>query len=86
MTNCSLKMGSWMVTKGNAPASSKCAAGWSGPGFPFAIAIVEPDELIAVDSVERQDDHDDEIRNQQRNVKGVPAIDVVEGAVAVVGF
>jgi hypothetical protein len=36
-----------------------------------------------MDAVERQDDHDDEVRDEQRDVEGVPTIDVVEGAVAV---
>jgi hypothetical protein len=39
-----------------------------------------------MDSVEGEDDHHDEIWNQQRNVEGVPAIDVAEGVVRVMRF
>jgi len=38
-----------------------------------------------MDSVERQDDHDDEVRDQERDVEGVPAVGVAEGVVAEVG-
>ena len=30
-----------------------------------AVAVVEPDELVAMDAVERQDDHHDEVRDEQ---------------------
>ena len=70
MTNCSLKMGSWMVTKGSSPSAKRC--GRLGPlGGVLFIAVVEPDELVAVDAVEGQDDHDDEVRDEQGVVPAV---------------
>jgi hypothetical protein len=37
-----------------------------------------------MDAVEREDDHHDEVRHQQRDVEGVPAVDATEGVVGVV--
>jgi hypothetical protein len=37
-----------------------------------------------MDAVKRQDHHDDEVGNQDRQIEGVPAVEPVEGAVAVV--
>ena len=39
-----------------------------------------------MDSVERENDHHDEIRNEQRDVEGVPTIEMAEGVVGVVRF
>ena len=47
------------------------------------IAVVEPDELIAVNAVESEDDHHHEIGDKQADIEGVPAIDVAEGVVSV---
>jgi hypothetical protein len=38
-----------------------------------------------MDSVERENDHHDEIRDEQGDVEGVPAIGVAEGVVGEVG-
>ena len=45
-----------------------------GVGSLPLVAEVEPDELIAVDAVEGEDHHDDEVRHQQADVEGVPAV------------
>jgi hypothetical protein len=37
-----------------------------------------------MNSVERQDDHDDEIRDQQRGIEGVPSIEMLKSLVGVV--
>jgi hypothetical protein len=54
--------------------------------FVALVAEVEPDELIAVDAVEGEDDHHDEVRDEQRDVEGVPAVGVAEGVVGEVGL
>jgi hypothetical protein len=54
-----------------------------GLGLVALVAEIEPDELVAMDAVEGEDDHHDEVRDQQGDVKGVPAIDVAEGMVGV---
>ena len=79
MTNCSLKMGSWMVTRGSC---SKWQ--WRLFGGVLAVFVVEVDELITMHAVKGQDDHHDEIRDEQRGVEPVPAVEVLEGVVAVV--
>jgi hypothetical protein len=38
-----------------------------------------------MDAVQRQDDHDDEVGDQQRDVEGVPAVLAAEGAVEQMG-
>ena len=53
-------------------------------GF-LLVPHVEPDELVAMDSVEGEDDHDDEVGNQHRRVEGVPMVEAFEGLVEVVG-
>jgi hypothetical protein len=59
-------------------------SGWfSRFGGVALVAEIEPDELVTMDSVEGKDDHHDEVRDQQGDVKGVPAIDVAEGVVGV---
>ena len=50
------------------------------------VAVVEPDELVAMDAVEGEDDHHDEVRDEQADVEGVPAVVAAEGAVGVVGL
>jgi hypothetical protein len=54
--------------------------------FVALVAEVEPDELIAVDAVEGEDDHHDEVRDEQRDVEGVPTVGVAEGVVGEVGL
>jgi len=39
---------------------------------------VEPHQLIPVNSIERQDDHDDEVRNQYRCIEGIPPVKAME--------
>ena len=46
---------------------------------------VEVNQLIAMNAVERQYDHHREIGDEQQGVEGVPAVEVFEGLVAVVG-
>ncbi len=48
------------------------------------VVVVEPHQLVAMDAVKRQDHHDDEVGNQDRQIEGVPAVEPMEGAVAVV--
>ena len=47
----------------------------------LAVLVIEIDELVAVHSVERQQDQHDEIRNQQRHVEGVGVIQAAERGV-----
>jgi hypothetical protein len=49
------------------------------------VAVVEPDELIAMDAVEGEDDHHDAVGHEEADVEGVPAVVALEGAVGVVG-
>jgi len=59
--------------------------GWFvGVRFVALVAVVQPDQLIAVNAVERQDDHDEEVWHQQADVKGIPAVDVAERVVRIV--
>jgi hypothetical protein len=37
-------------------------------------------------AVERQDEHDDEVGDEERGVEGVPSVKVLEGLVGVVGL
>jgi hypothetical protein len=39
-----------------------------------------------VDAVEGEDHHDDEVGDEQGDIEGVPAVDVAEGVVGVVGL
>ena len=50
-------------------------------GFVAAVAVVDPDELVAVDTVEGEDDHHDEVRDEDRDVEGVPTVVAVERGV-----
>ena len=50
------------------------------------VAVVEPDELVAMDAVEGEDDHHDEVGDEQADVEGVPAVVAAEGAVGVMGL
>jgi hypothetical protein len=47
----------------------------------FAVLEIEVDERVAVQAVDGEQDHDGEVRDEERGVKGVPAIEVVEGGV-----
>ena len=53
----------------------------------LAVAVVEPDQRVAVEAVEGEDDHHGEIGGQQRRVERekLPVVEVLEGVVAVVG-
>ncbi len=53
-------------------------------GGVLAVLVVEIDELVAMQAVEGQDDHHDEVRDEQRGVEPVPAVEMLEGMVAVV--
>ena len=57
---------------------------WRLFGGVLAVLVVEIHELVAMHAVERQDDHHDEVRDEQRGVEPVPAVEVLEGVVAVV--
>ena len=52
--------------------------------FLALVLVVQPDELVAVQTVERQDEHDDEIRCQQRDIESAEPVEVFEGLVGVV--
>jgi len=47
--------------------------------------VVEIDKLITVDAVEGEHDHYGEIGNQQEGIEAVPAIEMLEGLVAIMG-
>jgi hypothetical protein len=49
------------------------------------VAVIKPHKLIAVNAVERQDDHHDEVRNEQGDIERVPAIPPVKYATAGAG-
>jgi hypothetical protein len=66
-------------------AFGKLGGGLIPLGGVLAVAVLEPDQLIAVHAVEGEDQHDDEVGNKQADIEGVPAIEVLEGAVGVVG-
>ena len=55
-------------------------------GLVASVSVVDPDELVAVDSVEGEDHHDDEVGDEQPYVEGIPAVIAFEGAVGVVGL
>jgi len=57
-----------------------------GVGGFALVAVVEPDELIAMDAVEGKDHHDDEVGNEEADVEGVPAVVAFKGAVGVMGL
>jgi len=76
MTYRSLKMGSWMVTRG--PLRGLAAA---GPGTFFAVLVVVVDEPIAMEAVTGEDNEDDEIGNHHGEVERVRVINASEGAV-----
>ena len=76
MTYCSLKMGSWMVTLRQLGEARRRLG-----HFVLAVLVIEIDELVAVHSVKRQQDQHDEVRNQQRQVKGVGLIEALESRV-----
>ena len=52
-------------------------------GGVLAVLVVEIYELVTVQSVERQDDHYQEIGNQQRRIEGIPSVEVLKSTVAV---
>ena len=54
-------------------------------GLVAAVAVVHPDELIAVDAVGRQDDEDDEVGDQQAEIEGVGVVKAPKGGVEDVG-
>ena len=47
-------------------------------GFIPAVAVVDPDELVAVDAVEGQDEHHDEIGDEDEGIEAAGAIVAVE--------
>jgi hypothetical protein len=51
----------------------------------FPLPVIPVNQLIAMNPVKGEDDHHDEIRNQERGVEGVPAIQMLEGLVCVMG-
>ena len=69
----------------------KFALGEAGYGLVPAggvllVAEVEPDELVAVEAEEGQDDHDEEVGDEEGVVEGGELVEVLEGAVGVVGL
>ena len=51
-----------------------------------AVLVVEIDELVAMDAVEGEDDHHDEVGNEEAGVKEIGAIEALEGVVSVVAL
>jgi hypothetical protein len=58
----------------------------AGVGLVALVAVVKPDELIAVDAVECQNDHHQEVGDEKAHVEGVPAVHVAESVISVVRF
>ena len=50
------------------------------------VAVVQPHQLVSVQPVEGQDEHDQEVGNEQANVETVPAIRMAKGVIGVVRF
>jgi hypothetical protein len=48
--------------------------------------VIEVDERVAMDAVDGEDDHDGEIRDEERGVEGVPGVETFEGLVGVLGL
>jgi len=46
--------------------------------FIAAVAVVDPHELVAVNAVERQDDHHDEVRDEDQGIEVVPTVIAAE--------
>src|ERR1700722_17275792 len=53
-------------------------------GCILLISEVEPDELVAMNSVKSEDDHHDEVGNQEACVEGVPPVEMLERFICVV--
>ena len=56
-------------------------------GGVFPVVVVLPDQLVAVQAVDGENDHDEEVGGEQQGVKGeeLPVVEVLEGMVAVMG-
>ena len=52
----------------------------------LAVLVVAVDQLIAMNAIEGENDHHDEVGNQECGVKRVPVIQVLEGAIGVMGL
>ena len=55
-------------------------------GGVLAVVVVLPDQLVAVQSVDGEHDHDQEIGGEEEGIEGeeLPVVEVLEGVVAVV--
>ena len=53
-------------------------------GGVLPVFVIEINELVAMQAVEGQNDHHDEIRDEQRGVEPVPAVEMLEGVVSIV--
>ena len=59
-------------------SSAKCD--WRLPHCVLPVPVVAVNQLVAMDPVEGENHHHDEVGNQQRGIKSVPVIQVLEGA------
>ncbi len=53
-------------------------------GGVLAVFVIEVDELVSMHAVEGEHDHDHEVGDEQRGIEPVPAVEMLEGVVAVV--
>ena len=67
---------------GNAGELGEAAGGLAG-GI-LLVPVVEPDELVAMDAVKGEHDHDQEVGDEQEAVEPVPLVEVLEGTIGVV--
>ena len=75
-TNCSLKMGSCTVMLGS---SSKRPA--RRAHLLLAVPVIAVNQLVAMNAVEGEQDHHDEVRNQEREVEAIHLIKALKGLV-----
>ena len=67
-------------------ALGKAGGGVVPAGGVVFVAEVEPDELVAMEAEEGQDDHNEEVGDEEGVVEGGELVEVLEGAVGVVGL
>ena len=53
-------------------------------GAVLLVPVVSPYELVAMHAVERQDDHDGEVRHQEQRIEGVPSVEAFERLIGIV--
>jgi hypothetical protein len=75
-TNCSLKIGNWMVTRGRIGEAAR-----RFNRTILSVLVIQVNQHITVHTVRSQKDKHDEVRDQQRHVKSIGVIKALEGRV-----